>query len=687
MKFHYRESSAMEERRNSRMHKGYRLYPVRTLFERCTIWLEFFIHSIAQGPVIEIPSQVTMDNLYCWLYGMGVQNLNSTDCNRTCKANGTSRVCVYTFVLEHYHAMGSACGNCSRGVLEDCMHPQCITGDGTERGLMSINRMGIGPSIQVCLGDLVAVNVKNQMGGTESTIHWHGILQEGTQWMDGVPKITQCGIPESSSFRYVFFVNESGTYFYHSHTGFQKTNGHNGALIVRRPISDEPARKLYSEDKSGHVMVLTDYMHEYAELFFPGLLTRNPGIAPATFLINGLGRWRDPATNRTTQTPLATFHVQAGISYRMRIINAASMICPMQLQIENHTMTVIATDGSDVQPKTVDALVSQSGERFDIVLNASQTSGAYWIYVRGLFVCNDVDRVDQVGVLSYGTADNVTGIYPETPEPTQDNPLPFEIRLNYPNASCEASTTEICVSELEGYEDSSPSDILGETNITRMNVTFGYWEWTVETLHGTINHPTTEFNPFQLRPPVILETGIMNGISNEFPDTVMMLNRSSNASFCNEQNKPSKCANGSFCICTHVIELPYKANVELVLSDINALSFPPLSHPFHLHGYKFYVMEIARSNESLTMTGSQSPNKIPPLKDTVLIPQNGSTRIRFYTGNPGDWLFHCHFEWHMSIGMSVVFRVHGSVPPPPENFPRCESFDPIAPCNRNCSSN
>lgn len=75
--------------------------------------------------------------------------------------------------------------------------------------------------------------------------------------------------------------------------GFHKTNGHNGALIVRQPIENEPDSDLYSEDRPTHVLVLTDYMHDYAETFFPGLPTREPGIAPYSFLINGLGRWRN----------------------------------------------------------------------------------------------------------------------------------------------------------------------------------------------------------------------------------------------------------------------------------------------------------------------------------------------------------------------------------------------------------
>ena len=52
-----------------------------------------------------------------------------------------------------------------------------------------------------------------------------------------------------------------------------------------------------------------------------------------------------------------------------------SHVCPAVLEIENHSLLVIATDSYDLQPVTVDSLVSTSGERYDFVVNASQTGG------------------------------------------------------------------------------------------------------------------------------------------------------------------------------------------------------------------------------------------------------------------------------------------------------------------------
>ncbi|OXU30144.1 hypothetical protein TSAR_011222, partial [Trichomalopsis sarcophagae] len=80
-------------------------------------------------------------------------------------------------------------------------HCQCVLADGVERGILTANRMIPGPSIQVCEGDKVVIDVENHMEGMEVTIHWHGIWQKGSQYYDGVPFVTQCPIQQGTTFR------------------------------------------------------------------------------------------------------------------------------------------------------------------------------------------------------------------------------------------------------------------------------------------------------------------------------------------------------------------------------------------------------------------------------------------------------------------------------------------------------
>ena len=87
------------------------------------------------------------------------------------------------------------------------MRPHCISSNGYERPVISINRMIPGPAIQVCQGDIIDATVFNHLRNGESTsIHWHGQIQNGSNHMDGVGMITQCPILPHTSFQYRYFV-------------------------------------------------------------------------------------------------------------------------------------------------------------------------------------------------------------------------------------------------------------------------------------------------------------------------------------------------------------------------------------------------------------------------------------------------------------------------------------------------
>lgn len=95
--------------------------------------------------------------------------------------------------------------------------------------------------------------------------------------------------------------------------------------------------------------------------------------------------------------------------------------------------------------------------------------------------------------------------------------------------------------------------------------------------------------------------------------------------------------------------------MDLFIADVD----DSLTHPFHLHGHKFYVMDMSTftkpisASEILTngVPKKTTPrNRNPPHKDSILIPNPGYVHLRFRADNPGFWLGHCHFDWHLAIG-------------------------------------
>ena len=130
-------------------------------------------------------------------------------------------------------------------------------------------------------------------------------------------------------------------------------------------------------------------------------------------------------------------------------------------------------------------------------------------------------------------------------------------------------------------------------------------------------------------------------------------------------------------------------------NNISNFSFsvqqPNLSHPFHLHGYAFNVIGIGRSPDrnvkKINLKHALDLDRqgllhrqfnLPPAKDTIAVPNNGYVVLRFRANNPGYWLFHCHFLFHIVIGMNLILHVgtHADLPPVPPNFPTCGNHLP-----------
>ena len=110
----------------------------------------------------------------------------------------------------------------------------------------------------------------------------------------------------------------------------------------------------------------------------------------------------DPSTGSKVYTPYAEFKVKPAMRYRFRVISAAIFNCPIQFSVDNHTLMMIASDGSNFDPIVVDSFNIFPGERFDFVLIAHDTllPQNYWIRVRGLADCS-VKKSHQVAVLRY----------------------------------------------------------------------------------------------------------------------------------------------------------------------------------------------------------------------------------------------------------------------------------------------
>ncbi|XP_031843304.2 uncharacterized protein LOC116431677 [Nomia melanderi] len=606
---------------------------------------------------------------------------NALDCARSCRAGQKPKTCYYKFVIERYPINGTACELCTPNITNTlCPNCQCIIGDGISRMAITVNRMMPGPSIQVCLGDYIVVDVVNEVSGAGLTIHWHGLFQEDTQYYDGVPMLTQCPIPYSTSFRYQFYANNGGTHFWHAHTGLHKMDGVFGSLIVREPAKNEPNVKLYDFDLANHVIVTNDWMIEEATERAPG---RTAGIVSQiadSILINGKGTYTDSNGN-TTKTPLEVITVDANKRYRFRMVNAFCTVCGGELSIQGHNLTIIAMDGKPVKPVVVDSIVSFAGERYDFVINTNQTPGAYWIQVRGQISCA-ANQIMALALLQYTNASTT----PATAAPNYSDVSPDRVIMNPLDGNC-SRTDQYCVSNLKNARQVDTA-ILSEKPDLKLFLPIGAFTFN----ENDVFKPNT-YNKFIVPFPGIHVTELINNITFQFPPSppLSQLDDIPEDQFCNGNNLPKDC-NSTLCHCTHLVEIPLDAVVELVILD--SFRVPDIKHPFHLHGYAFNVISMAQplgpannTNNFMTVDYLKQLDEneqiernfeSPPGRDTISVPNNGYVIIRFHATNPGFWLFHCHILYHQLNGMEMAFRVGDKkdLPPKPSNFPTCGNFQP-----------
>ncbi|ESO97324.1 hypothetical protein LOTGIDRAFT_114905, partial [Lottia gigantea] len=595
-------------------------------------------------------------------------------CKRKCERGQEPMTCEYHLNIEWYWVLSKACYNCPFNQT-DCFREECVSADGQRRALLTYNRQLPGPSIEVCEGDKILAWVTNSMADSEATsVHFHGQHQYLTPYMDGVAYLTQCAIDRAQKFRYEFTVNPSGTHWYHSHVGFQIADGLFGPFVVRQPKETDPNGALYDEDLSEHIVMISDWKPApFINRFLEQMNDRFNLNDPSSGLINGRARnfmvnSKDDASVPDAQTPIAEFEITKGKTYRFRFIGAAAS-CYFQMSIDKHVLTIIANDGIPIEPINYLFCVF-TGERYDVIVDANQDIGNYWMKAIGLGDCDN--RTWVYAAVKYKTA---TVADPDGDPKTQRDGI-VENRVEY-------GFNHSKVINIEEFNYAGPF-----TNLTDQVVDATYYSAMFFS-----NNDNTIFNNKLLYPVKKLPgsqlhaTPVMDNITFGMPPIPILSqpDQVDQSWFCNRTSltESDKCLE-DLCICTHMIRFPLNKVVELIVVNQGSM-FPGAHHPMHLHGYSFRIMALERFDSPVTIEQVMKldeEGKIkrklinPPLRDSFFLPGRSYAVLRFYTNNPGYWFFHCHVDGHVIQGKALVIQV-GEVsefPEPPEDFPKCGGY-------------
>jgi len=493
--------------------------------------------------------------------------------------------------------------------------------DGVYRPMILINAMFPGPLIECNEGDEIVVHVHNKASNATS-VHWHGLYQNGTNWMDGTVGITQCPVAPGQSFTYRFNVSgQTGTYWYHSHMAMQASDGLVGPFIIHARGEEEKSMQKvpYNQDR---VVLVSDHYYDISsallmEYLAPG--NENDEPVPQAALINGRGvRTCVDLPNRKCSSSgrsKALFDLSPEHNTRLRIINVGAF-AEFQIQIDEHEFSLTEVDGVDVHPQSIHRLNINPAQRYSIVLVPPKPNKSlYWMRVRMVTHCfayEEPELKEEVwGIVKYEAQNE--GVEPNS----KDWPEIIELECRDLNTSTLKPVRSLAAPDkADDQVYLRSSFLIKDWRLSRGFLNDSSYRANIS--HPTLSNVISTYRQEQ-EPHVSLPSK---------PFGVVPQTSGSNA-------------------------LVYQTS-SIRTIDILIQNFDDGNHPFHLHGYKFFVLAAGHGYPPENLYGTLDLTN-PLRRDTASVGAFGWTLIRFVADNAGVWAFHCHIGWHNEAGLLMQF--------------------------------
>jgi CopA family copper-resistance protein len=509
---------------------------------------------------------------------------------------------------------------------------------GRPRSATVINGTMPGPTLRLREGDTVTINVHNSLD-VPTSLHWHGIVLPNA--MDGVPGLTFRGIMPGETFTYRFPVRQSGTYWYHSHSGDQEQTGMYGALMLA-PKQEEP----YAYDRE-HVVTLSDWTDErpmtvlsnlkqqpdyydYQQRTLASFIqdAKAAGVGAAlqdrlmwgkmrmsptdimdvtgaayTFLING----HAPAANCT-----ALFN--PGEKIRLRFINSAAMTT-FDVRIPGLPLTVVAADGSDIAPVVVGEFRIAVAETYDVIV--TPRDAAFTIFAQA------EDRSGYARATLAPRPGMTAMVPPMDPRPLRtmrDMGMGAEHMHGgaAPMAPKMAMAAEMMGSTANNADHVNPMSLADNINVDNMAMQ----------PTSRLSEPGTGLEDNGRRVLVYSDLKSLKphpvGRLNDYRDIIFHLTGNMQRFVWGFDGKKFSEAGP--------VRIKLGERIRFVL-----INDTMMEHPIHLHGFIF-SLENGQGDQL-------------PLKHTVNVKPGERLSFVFDADTPGHWAFHCHLLYHMDAGM------------------------------------
>lgn len=467
-----------------------------------------------------------------------------------------------------------------------------------ERDVIGINGNWPLPTIRVKIGDQVRINLTNGMNDRNVSLHFHGLFMKGSNSMDGPEGVTQCPIPPGSSFLYDFTVNQTGTYWYHSHSGAQYSDGLRGVFVIEEQSQDDYPFK-FDEDVT---LTVGDHYHMQSREIMQKFKSR----------FNPSGAEPIPQNSLFNESRLVTWNVQHDTTYYLRVVNVG-MFVSQYVYIEDHEFVIVEIDGVYVEPKTVDSLYIAVAQRYGVLVKTKKNTE-----VKSFRFVNVIDR-------------------PMLDLVPADLKLISTNYMNYPKAESkpkalanEKNSFDKLVASLNPIDDYTLTTLKKKQLYSDADYQI-VLNFTMEQLGDGVTYAF--FNNLTYTPPKV--PSLYSVFSSGELATNAAIYGSNTNTFILQQGEI----------------------VEIVLNNMD-----PGLHPFHLHGHIFQLIsrsEGTEDEENPQVYNSSNPKHTnfpehPMMRDTVMVNANGFIVLRFKANNPGVWFFHCHVDWHLEQGLAIT---------------------------------
>lgn len=475
-----------------------------------------------------------------------------------------------------------------------------ISGKQTVDFALVMNNQIPAPTLEFTEGDTAVIKVVNKIPGEEISVHWHGLLLD--PYMDGVPYVNTPPIKSGETFTFEFPLRQSGTYWYHSHTGVQEQKGLYGAFIIH------PKEKLIKYDKD-LVLVLSDWIDEnpnqvLANLkkdgdyytYKKGTMRSWAGALQQKSLKNFLyNEWTRMGGMDLSDVGYDAFLINGKKDYqalvahpgekiRLRIINAAASSY-FHLGLGNIPMKVISADGVDIKPTKTNEILIGMAETYDLLFEMPEHKNY------------ELKATAQDGT---GSASAWIGMGEKVPAPNKPFPDMYAT-MDHGGQGADHGSMDHSKMAKEPMDHSKMGHSSKPTKEEVVSLL------TVDELEAIKD---TTLPKDKKKYDVTLE------LDGDMERYIWLINGKA---------------------------IHQDRNLTITAGDIVRFTFKNntmMHHPMHLHGHFFRV---------LNKFGAKSP-----LKHTVDMAPHTTRTIEFYADEPGEWMLHCHNLYHMKTGMGRV---------------------------------